>query len=230
MKVTTDACLFGGWVAREARSLIPIAIGTEVGRVLDIGTGTGLLSLILAQSNAELFFDSIEINKEAAEQAEENVKASPWKERITVINADAKSLQFEHEYDVIISNPPFYEKEIRSAKEIKNIAHHSEELTLDQLLTIIKKYLTVNGNFFLLLPYKRNDEIKKLFKDHQLHIDKIVFVRQSVSHDYFRIMLKGRLHRVENKETVFDEISIWNEEQEYTTEFIGLVKDYYLHL
>ena len=230
MKVTTDACLFGAWVAREARSLIPIAIGTEVGRVLDIGTGTGLLSLILAQSNAELFFDSIEINKEAAEQAEENVKASPWKERITVINADARSFQFEHEYDLIISNPPFYEKEIRSAKEIKNIAHHSDELNLDELLAAIKKHLAASGKFFLLLPYKRNEEIKKLFKDHQLHIDKIVFVRQSVNHDYFRIMLKGELYRKENKETAFDEISIWDEEQQYTTEFVGLLKDYYLHL
>ena len=230
MKVTTDACLFGAWVAREVGSLIPIAIGTEVRMVLDIGSGTGLLSLMLAQSNPEVFFDSIEIDKEAAEQIEENVKASPWKERITVINGDARSSKFQHEYDVIISNPPFYEKEIRSAKEMKNIAHHSEALTLDELLTIIKKHLAASGKFFLLLPYKRNEEIKKLFKDHQLHIKKIVFVRQSMSHDYFRIMLKGELHRIENNETAFDEISIWNEEQKYTSEFVRLLKDYYLHL
>jgi len=224
MKVTTDGCLFGAWAAKEAESG-----KLKVESCLDIGTGTGLLALMIAQKiNSDV--DSIEIDKEAAEQAKENVDASPWKKRINVINADVKNFQFEEKYDLIISNPPFYENELRSPKSSKNLAHHSDELKLEELLHIIKNDLSETGQFFLLLPYKRNEEVKKIFKDHQMHFDKIIFVRQSTNHDYFRIMLKGKLSSQENEGTEFDEISIRNDEQEYTDNFITLLRDYYLHL
>jgi tRNA1Val (adenine37-N6)-methyltransferase len=224
MKVTTDACLFGAWVAGEINNEELIT-----NNCLDIGTGTGLLALMLAQeTNFEIA--CLEIDEEAARQAMENANSSPWKERINVITADAKTFSFEKKYDLIISNPPFYEKEIRSSKDNKNIAHHSDELKLDELLRIIKSNLDPQGSFFLLLPYKRNEEIKQLFKDHQLHIDKLLLIRQSVKHDYFRIMIKGKLSREKNEETQFDEISICNEEQQYTREFVELLKDYYLYL
>src|SRR5882724_12429409 len=103
MKVTTDASLFGAWAEESVRSREP-----GVRNILDIGTGTGLLSLMLAQRiNADI--DAIEIDEAAAEQAIENTEASAWKERITVINADAKNYSFPKKYDCIISNPPFYE-------------------------------------------------------------------------------------------------------------------------
>ena len=225
MKVTTDACLFGAWVAMEAGSQQSAADS-----VLDIGTGTALLALMLAQKNNEVLIDAFEIDKEAADQAKANAASSRWKERIDIINTDVKSFSFKHKYDLIISNPPFYENEIRSATDSKNVAHHSENLTLEELLLIIKNHLASKGSFFLLLPYKRNEEIKRLLKDHQLHISKILLVRQSVKHDYFRVMLKGSLDEQENKETEFDEISIWNDKQQYTNEFTNLLKDYYLHL
>jgi tRNA1Val (adenine37-N6)-methyltransferase len=94
---------------------------------------------------------------------------------------------------------------------------------------IIKNNLRETGSFFLMLPYKRNEEIKKLFKDHELNISNLLFVRQSVKHDYFRIFIKGSLN-AEEKETEFDEISIWDEKQQYTDEFVNLLKDYYLYL
>ena len=198
--------------------------------VVNIGAGTGLLSLMLVQKNTEADILAIEIDTNAAEQAKENTNASKWRDQVNIIEADARSFSSQNKYDLIISNPPFYEKELRSESEKKNIAHHSDYLDLDELLTIIKENLTKTGNFFLLLPYKRNEEIKKIFKDHQLHISKLVLVKQSVKHDYFRIMIKGSLFDKKNKETEFDELSIWNKDQEYTAEFIGLLKDYYLHL
>ncbi|HMK17662.1 MAG TPA: methyltransferase [Chitinophagaceae bacterium] len=225
MKVTTDACLFGAWVAEEVRSQ-----ESGVGSSLDIGTGTGLLALMLAQKNPEMKIEAIEINKEAAEQAKINAGSSPWKEQINILQADVKGFSFEKEFDLIISNPPFYENEIRSASDSKNVAHHSDNLTLKELLVIIKNNLSKTGIFFLLLPYKRNEEIKKLLKDHELNISKILFVRQSVKHDYFRIMLKGKLGDQENIETEFNEMSIWDDDQQYTTEFKQLLKNYYLHL
>ena len=225
MKVTTDACLFGAWVAEEIKSQ-----KLEVKSGLDIGTGTGLLSLMVTQKNPEMKIDAIEIDKDAAEQAKINVGSSPWKEQINIVQGDVKGLSFEKEYDLIITNPPFYENEIRSATDSKNVAHHSENLTLKELLEIIKNNLSKTGSFFLLFPYKRNEEIKKLLKDHELNISKILFIRQSVKHDYFRIMLKGKLSDQENIETEFNEMSIWDDSQQYADEFKQLLKDYYLHL
>ena len=225
MKVTTDACLFGAWVAEEINNEQLI-----INNCLDIGAGTGLLSLMLAQKNYEVWIDAVEIDKDAAEQAKENVASTPWKERIDIINADVEGFSRKHKYDLIISNPPFYENELRSGSERKNIAHHSENLTLKELLNIIKNYLNTDGYFFLLLPYKRNEEISKLLKDHQMHVSKIMFVRQSVKHDYFRIFIKGDLKTTPHQETEFHEISIWDENQQYTRAFICLLKDYYLYL
>lgn len=225
MKVTTDACLFGAWVADEVKSQ-----KLKIKSLLDIGTGTGLLSLMLAQKNREIKIDGIEIDKETADQAKENVNASVWNDRINIIETDARSFSPKNKYDLIISNPPFYENELKSGSEKKNTAHHSSSLTLQELLSIIKEYLNDDGYFFLLLPYKRNEEIKNLFKDHQLHISKIVFVRQSTKHDFFRIMLKGKINGQQVDETEIEEFSIWDEKQNYTPEFVDLLKDYYLHL
>lgn len=225
MKVTTDACLFGAWVVEEVKSQ-----KLKIKSLLDIGTGTGLLSLMFVQKYPTTDILAIEIDKDAAEQAMENVDLSPWKDNIQIINADVKNFPFPKKYDLIISNPPFYENELRSENEKKNLAHHSQNLTLEESLAVIKNYLTSDGLFFLLLPYKRNEEIKKLFSDQQLHISKILFARQSVKHDYFRIMLKGKLNNITGDETEIDEISIWNDKQEYTDEFIKLLKDYYLNL
>jgi tRNA1Val (adenine37-N6)-methyltransferase len=225
MKVTTDACLFGAWMAVEINNKKSI-----INNCLDIGTGTGLLSLMLAQKNEAVLIDAVEIDKEAADQANENAALSPWKERLNVINKDVKCFSFRHKYDLIISNPPFYENEIRSENNSKNVAHHSENLTLEELLVIINDRLAPKGYFFLLLPFKRNEEVKRVLKDHQLHISKLLFVKQSVKHDYFRIMIKGNLREQNNKETEFDEISIWDDKQRYTNEFINLLKDYYLYL
>jgi tRNA1Val (adenine37-N6)-methyltransferase len=221
MKVTTDACLFGAWVAEEVRSQ-----KSEAGSqhtcpgVLDIGTGTGLLSLMFAQKNQGGLIVGVEIDKDAVKQAKENINDSPWKDQIEVLEGDVKDHHFPEKYDIIISNPPFYEKEIRSSSDRKNIAHHSETLTLNELLHIIRNYLASDGSFFLLLPFKRSEEIKRLVRDHQLHIDEMIFVRQSVNHDYFRIMIKGKISAKENEETAFNEMSIWDEKQQYTDEFI----------
>jgi tRNA1Val (adenine37-N6)-methyltransferase len=225
MKVTTDACLFGAWVANEVKSE-----KVKVKNVLDIGTGTGLLSLMYAQKNANIFIDAIEIEKETYEQAKENITASPFTDRINLIHGDTKKFSFTKKYDLIISNPPFYEKELRSVDQKKNIALHNSGLSLEELLSVIKSKLSVEGIFYLLLPYKRNEEIKKVLFEKDLSILKIIFVKQSTNHDYFRIMLTGKLKDKNEIETIIDEISIWDHRQQYTEEFKELLKDYYLYL
>jgi tRNA1Val (adenine37-N6)-methyltransferase len=225
MKVTTDACLFGAWVANEAKNK-----NAKNKNVLDVGTGTGLLSLMLAQKSLTSVIDAIEIDREAYEQAKENVFGSPFATQITLINDDAKIFPFPKKYDIIISNPPFYENELQSTDQKKNIAHHHSSLLLKELLSVIKLNLTTDGLFYLLLPYKRNQEIKAALFENDLSILKIIFVRQSTRHDYFRIMLAGKIKNEREIESMIDEISIWNDEQQYTNEFKELLKDYYLGL
>jgi tRNA1Val (adenine37-N6)-methyltransferase len=225
MKVTTDGCLFGAWVADLINNEKLI-----IKNSLDIGTGTGLFSLMLVQMNPHLYIDAIEIDKEAAEQAAENAAVSPWRERIKAYNINAKEFQSAKPYDLIISNPPFYENELKSGKSQKNIAHHSEELLLKDLLAIIKKSLNSAGIFCLLLPYKKNAEAKILLNEAGLHITQITFVRQSTSHDFFRIMIMGKTGSNDPSETMIDEISIKNDNDQYTPAFTNLLKEYYLHL
>ena len=223
MKVTTDACLFGAWIAESNSEL-------HAGHVLDIGTGTGLLSMMYAQKNASAVIDAIEIDQEAYKQAKDNVARSKFSPNIRVLHGDVREHSFERKYDVIMSNPPFYEQEIKSRDVKKNVAHHQEGLLLMELLEVIKTNLSPKGNFYLLVPFKRHEEVKKMFLKQDLSLSKILFVKQSTRHDYFRLMIRGNLNHQPGRETAIGEISIWDDQEHYTPEFKSLLKDYYLKL
>ncbi len=224
MKVTTDACLFGAWVAEEVHSS---KFSVLCPKFMDIGTGTGLLSLMLAQKN-EVRIDAIEIDPSAAGQAAENVAASPWKDKISVIHHDVLQWQTSKRYECIISNPPFYENELRSEKQSKNLAHHDEGLKLAGLFRFIQDHLVDDGTFFLLLPAKRTVEAESLFINNDFHQQQKVFVQQTLKHQPFRVLIQGRRQKVERVTERF--IAIRNNNAEYTPQFVALLKDYYLHL
>ena len=221
MKVTTDACLFGAWCADVIMNLNP-----PVENVLDIGTGTGLLSLMIEQKN-KIRIDAVEIEEESAAQALENFTASPWKKNLQVITTDIQRLEADKKYDCIVSNPPFYENELNSRHQKKNLAHHSAQLTLIQLLTSIKTHLKENGVFFLLLPYKRVSEIEKILQNQGFFIHRSVIVQQSLSHQPFRFMLMASSQEMDS---ITSTLSICIENQQYSPEFTALLKDYYLYL
>lgn len=222
MKVTTDSCFFGAWAAAEIRN-------NEKGikKVLDIGTGTGLLSLMIAQKN-EVKIDAIEIDSEASQQAKENIEGSPWKNNIGIFNEDIRSFQLHEKYDCIVCNPPFYENELASDVQKKNIAHHSEQLTITDVLKTIKTHLEEEGVFFLMYPFKRKKEVEKLVDANQLSIKSSVILNQSVKHSPFRILLKGTTKQNVSINTA--SAAIWDENQQYTKLFVDLLKDYYLYL
>jgi tRNA1Val (adenine37-N6)-methyltransferase len=224
MKVTTDSCLFGAWVAQEIQSSTP---QSETRNILDIGTGTGLLSLMIAQKNQDIVIDAIEIDMAAAIQANQNVSASDWKKKINVIEADVKTIELSHLYDVIISNPPFYENELASPDPKKKIAHHDEGILLEELLIIIKKNLKKNGKFFLLSSNKRHKELEKLFSRHGLFVSEKLLVRQTVNHTVTRVIYSGSNSVAEK--IIISEISIRDDKQQYTPEFTTLLEDYYLN-
>ena len=224
MKVTTDACLFGAWVAHflENGSL------TASQKLLDIGTGSGLLSLMIAQKTT-INIDAVEIDEGAFQQAIENTGHSTWASRIKLIHGDARTFPFPGEYDIIVSNPPFYEKELKSGDDSRNLAHHGDMLTMEDLISIIVERLHANGRYFLLLPFKRWEEISELMKGLQLYPDHIIFVRPTLQHPFFRVMIAGRKLPPDTP-TVMDVISIRDEEGAYTSAFFNLLRDYYLYL
>jgi len=222
MKVTTDSCFFGAWAAREIQSE-----KLKMKNALDIGAGTGLLSLMILQKNdAEI--DAVEVDKDASQQAKENIEASPWKSKIHVFNNDILSFHPNKKYDCIISNPPFYENEFASETEKKKIAHHSEQLTILEVVKIIKLFLKEEGIFFLMYPFKRKKKIERLLYQNELYIESSVILHQSVKHSPFRMIIKGTNKKTGSENAV--SVSIWNEQQQYTSQFTGLLKDYYLYL
>jgi len=221
MKVCTDSCLFGAWIASAIEDK---NISAET--ILDIGTGTGLLSLMLAQkTNAGI--DAVEIDTNAFEQATENVNASPWNKQIKVFKADIKKWDASLKYDLIVSNPPFYQNDLLPESEAKSVAKHNAALSLEELIVIAKKLLNENGTFAVLLPWHRTKLLENISSEHSFFIKEKMEVKQTPSHNYFRTMLI-----LQQKETTQSEseLVIKNNENKYSTEFKDLLKDYYLYL
>ena len=173
MKVCTDACIFGAWIAEKiSGSMLPVA------SCLDVGSGTGLLSLMFAQKNPDVVIDAVEIEKNACEQAKENFSNSKWNNHLKIFYTDAKDFVAQRKYDLIISNPPFYENELLSNEKNKNIAKHDEGLMLKDLITIIKKHLAATGYFAILLPWHRIKYFEDLAEESNLFLQQKLLIRQ----------------------------------------------------
>jgi tRNA1Val (adenine37-N6)-methyltransferase len=221
MKVCTDACLLGAWTADKMQHF------NKVENILDIGCGTGLLSLMLAQ-NTNAAIDAIEINSDAAKQAGENIAASPWANHINVINVSLQEFKSNKKYDLIISNPPFFEDDLRSVDENKNASKHDTTLTLDELLSFIKDHLNKGAHAAILIPFHRTDHLAALVKSNELFVTEILFVKPSPTHSYFRSVIL--ISNEEKQPIETNELSIHDGERKYTEPFKALLSTYYLKL
>lgn len=220
MKVCTDACLFG--------SLLPASKdGEKINHVLDIGTGTGLLSLMYAQRNLHAVIDAVEIEENAYQQAKENFTQSEWNDRINIFHTDIKNFNSDKKYDLIITNPPFYENELLSNEKNKNIAKHDEGIKLVDLIRIIKKHLAPTGSFAMLLPYNRIKYFEGLAAENNFFLHEKILIRQTPSHNFFRGILFFGYTKPGIKTK---ELTIKDSDGNYTPEFAGLLKNYYLKL
>src|SRR5688572_25573553 len=137
MKVCTDACILGAWFSAK----IP-----EYCTVLDIGSGTGLLMMMLAQRTRSKIY-GIEIDLASYKQLKENISQNKWKERLKVFPGDARTYSFPFKYDFIIVNPPFFENDLESESDREQVAKHSKMLTLDELVKVMDENLEPNGSF-----------------------------------------------------------------------------------
>lgn len=218
MKVTTDACILGAWVP-----VLP-----EVKRVLDIGAGTGLLSLMLAQRSSDAIIDAIELDGDAAAQAMENIDESPWKERINIIEGDVCGHHFANKYDLIISNPPFFNDSLLSDKAQKNMARHTGALSYAALTDVCVNNLNENGYIAILLPYTEY----RVWDDIAIGAGLIPFGKLSVRHrpgaQVKRVV--ALYSKVDGMATIEEELVIQDADNSYTTLFRDLLGPYYLDL
>jgi tRNA1Val (adenine37-N6)-methyltransferase len=218
MKVCTDSCILGAWTALELK---------QSKNTLDIGTGSGLLSLMLAQKS-DTFVDAIESDPEAASQARENIQLTSWCNRIRVLEADVRDYQAPAGYDFIITNPPFYESDLQSPESKKNQAKHAVRLSLGELITAISKNLKPDGAFSILLPYHREAYFEKLAADGGFFLLRKLTVQQTPLHAPFRSIC---LFGYRKPSAVASEILIIKAaDGKYSEEFVKIMKDYYLNL
>lgn len=151
LKVGTDGVLFGAWVNYAGAT-----------RILDIGTGTGVLALIAAQRTATATVDAVEIDDAAAEQATENASASPWAYRVRVHRMDVRRMKSTEPFDLIICNPPYYAGYSTAADERMGLAKHSDELLFPELIDAVDRLLAPAGRFALIIPLNREQELLAL--------------------------------------------------------------------
>ncbi len=223
MKVCTDACLFGAWAAADAQI-------QSAKNILDIGSGTGLLSLMLAQQSAA-HITAIEIEDGAFNQTVSNFDLSPWKERLDVVHSSIQDYAADDKkqlFDCIIINPPFYESDLNSPDNAKNLAAHSTALPWDVLAETAASLLQDNGAWYVLVPTLRAYTMQKLALNYGLQLSEECLMYNDAKHLPIRAMLKF----VKQKEATIqrNKIVIKNADQSYTTEFTNYLKDYYLHL
>jgi tRNA1Val (adenine37-N6)-methyltransferase len=249
MKVCTDACLFGAWVANDISSSFE-DVQKTINSIVDIGTGTGLLSLMLAQATSMQTnlakITAIEIEPNAAKEAETNFKASPWNDRIEMIHDAVQNFTKTHltstsiasksksssieKFDCVITNPPFYEGDLQSPDTQKNLASHSTALPWEILIKEVKTLLKKEGYYYVLIPALRAYTMQKLAAQNELQLIEEVVVYNAAKQKPFRVFQKYKHTSINIIEIKRSNFIIKNELNEYTAGFINLLAPYYLHL
>ena len=219
MKIGTDGVLLGGWT--------PLINNPY--NVLDIGAGTGILSLMLAQrSNAEQI-DAIEIDEDAYEQCVENFEASPWGDKLFCFHAGLDEFvdEPEDEYDLIISNPPFYTDDYKSDNASRDLARFEDALPFEELIEAAALLLSDNGIFSVIIPFKEEERFVSMSKELDLFPLKITRVKGTPTSEIKRSLLA--FCRIEQTPLI-DELIIEISRHNYTPEYIELTKEFYLKM
>ena len=222
MKVGTDAVLLGAWCSLE----------NHPQKILDIGTGTGLISLMLAQRSDARIIDGVEIDKLAFEQTVDNFKNSDWSDRLYCYNLTfqkyADQINNKKEtYDLVVSNPPFYNENYITTNISRNKARFTSSLTFNELIIGVSKILSKSGYFSIIIPYKEKNCFINLAKKYNLLLCRICRVQGNKIAKIKRILLTfSFLKKKINESTLIIE----NSRQKYTNEYINLTNRFYLKM
>ena len=217
MKVTTEGCILGAWAHHSAPA-----------RILDIGTGTGLLSLMLAQRYPQAQIEAVELNTEASGQAVLNFSNSPWSTRLNLHNLAIQGFTPDsgEPFDLIICNPPFYQNDLKSADTQKAMATHNDHLTSSVLVNTIQRLLKTNGSAFVLYPVFESEGFEKQLGENGLYAMSKLYIRDKINKPVFRRILRiGKKCISTPKQHT---LIIKDQAGNYTQGFTDLLRAYYL--
>jgi len=218
MKVTTDACIQGAWT--------PLPATTE--RILDIGTGTGLLALMLAQRSRDAIIDAVEYDAAAAQQAAVNAASSPWASRTHILHQDIRTHNPGHRYDLIICNPPFFRNSLKNDTEQKSIARHNVTLTAHELAHAISNLLSPDGTFSLLLPAGEMQHWYPVLMEYSITEFARLDVKHTPAAEVKRVVSLLSFRQVSAPDT--ETLIIKDMEGSYTEQFATLLRPFYLNI
>ncbi|MFD1603507.1 tRNA1(Val) (adenine(37)-N6)-methyltransferase [Flavobacterium artemisiae] len=220
MKVGTDGVLLGSWAP----------IFNNPFSVLDIGAGTGIIALMIAQRSGAEQIDALEIDEDAYEEAVENFENSPWGDRLFCFHAGLDEFieEPEDEYDLIVSNPPFYAENYKTDNEQRDLARFQDAMPFEELVEAADLLLSENGIFAVILPFKEEENFIALAKESELYPMKITRVKGTPASEIKRSLLA--FSRNEVSEIEIDELVIEIDRHVYTPEYIELTKEFYLKM
>lgn len=219
MKTGTDAVLLGAWSEYENKG--------NGCRILDIGTGTGILAIMAAQKMPSAMVDAVEIDHEAAAQAKGNVSGCPWKDNIQVTECNISDFRPEKKYDYIISNPPYFEKSLKSPDAQRNVARHTDTLSFGMLAECIARLLDDNGSAYIIVPAEAEDSL----------CSAAINSGMCLSHKVNIIMKEGQKPKriiavLKHKTATYTEecLTVRYSDGRYTLEYIKLTENFYVKL
>ncbi|MDO6745230.1 methyltransferase [Tenacibaculum soleae] len=222
MKIGTDGVLLGAWCA----------LPEFPDSVLDIGSGTGLISLMIAQRTDAMTIDAVEVDAAAYEQTVANFEQSDWGDRLFCYNASfndfvTEMIEEEEQYDVIVSNPPFYTDNFETNDVSRNKARFTSSLSFKELIVGVAKILAQKGMFSVIIPYKEEVEFLKIALEYNLFLNKVCHVKGNENSVIKRSLLTLSF---EEKEIEKELLVIEKERHQYTDAYINLTKDFYLKM
>lgn len=216
MKVGTDGVLLGAWANIE-----------NAENILDIGTGTGLIALMLAQ-RCDAKIKAIEIDKDAFNQAKQNVENSKWKNRISVENISLQEFakNENQKFDLIVCNPPFFEHNAQIESLQRTTARQTLTLSFEELIENSCKVLAKNGKLCLILPFNEYENIQNIAQRNKLFLNTTLKIKPLKTKDFKRVLLEFGFQKLEYFENIF--VIETEKRHVYTEEYIELTKDFYL--
>ncbi|MGY0407503.1 MAG: tRNA1(Val) (adenine(37)-N6)-methyltransferase [Polaribacter sp.] len=222
MKIGTDAVLLGAWVS----------VNECTNTILDIGSGTGVIALMLTQRFNAQIIDAVEIDENAHEQTVENFEQSDWGDRLYCYHAAFQEFatqiaEEEETYDCIVSNPPFYTDAFKTKNDARNTARFTSSLTFDELLKGVSKILSKDGTFAVIIPYKEEENFVALALKYSLFLNRSCRVQGNLSSEIKRSLLQFSLHQKTIKTA---HLIIETARHKYTEAYINLTKDFYLNM
>ncbi len=219
MKIGTDGVLLGAWTSVKHN---PFSI-------LDVGAGTGVLSLMLAQRSNAQQIEAIEIDDDAYEQCAENFENSPWNDRLFCYHASLLEFveEVEDAFDLIICNPPFYSEDYKTENKSRDLARFNDAMPFKHIIYAVAHLLAEDGLFSIVIPKKEEDDFVALANTIGLFPQRILHVRGNPDADVKRSLIE---FSYTEKEVEILELIIETDRHNYTEDYVNLTKDFYLKM